>query len=165
MNDDADPTLPTGPRRWLPTGLLLAATAWLLVVFPSLSAEVALHYDLRGQATDVGARAQLLVLPAVGLLLDLLLKIVGALAAQRPELVALPVKLTADNRARVLGLTLGCCGFLRAAVAVFFGLLIVSCTEGARTGVLLVSPAVLGAWPAVVVVGLAGYVVAMRRAA
>jgi len=95
------PLLPQTLPEWL---LALGAAAALLCQFlivlaawPEIPDQVPQHFDAAGQADAWGAKATLLVLPAVNLVVFLIMTVVSRF----PHISSLPVEVTALNARRV----------------------------------------------------------------
>jgi len=155
---------PARRAGWLPAAPLALGTAVLLVLFFGLPPEVALHFDAKGFVDHVGARAQLLTLPIMAVVIDLVMYVRATVTLSTPETMRLPVALTESNRDRVLDLYLRWTTTLRWLVNAMLGTVMVLQAISARIERPLFGAAWVVPWVIVVVVVSVGYLRAMKRA-
>jgi Domain of unknown function (DUF1648) len=128
------PLLPQTLPEWL---LEFAATAALLSQFliviaawPEMPEQVPQHFDAAGQADAWGAKATLLLLPAVNLVVFAIMTLVSRF----PHISSLPVEVTAANARRVFRLVRFQTIWLKAVVALVLAYMSWRTVEQARGG-------------------------------
>ena len=96
--------------------VLLGSIVFILIRFPSLPAQIPMHYNAAGEIDGYGSRLTLLLMPAIGLVLD------GSivLAERFPKSWNTGVKITLYNRVRVYRLVRDLLAELRLCMAIFF---------------------------------------------
>jgi uncharacterized membrane protein len=67
---------------------VLALFGWLSFAYPSLPAQIPLHYDIRGGADRIGPRVGLLALPIIGMLAWTVNGLLGGLIHPRQQVAA-----------------------------------------------------------------------------
>jgi uncharacterized membrane protein len=166
MADNPDETLDRGGRlwSWLPTLLLVAAAGYQASLFGRLPAEVPMHFDLHGQPNGVGPKGSLWIVVVMALVFDGLLAFTGRLGDFAPQLLNLPVKLTDENRGRVLGVYRGMIRAMRLEIDAFMALMIVASARAALDLSLSVPMAAVGVFVGVLLATVVGYAVALKRA-
>jgi uncharacterized membrane protein len=119
------------------------------------------HFDLAGQPNGWGSPSSLLLLPAVALALYLII----TLASLFPSAFNFPVRVTTENRARLQALALQMVSWLKAETICMFVWIQSSILDGIRHGRFSMSAALVPASLVLVFGTIAGYVLAMVRAA
>jgi uncharacterized membrane protein len=143
---------------------LMVWVTWAALYGPDpLPATIATHFDMAGHANGWGSSKMLLLLPAVALSIYLVMTLV----ARAPGSFNYPVRVTAENRPRLEKLSLKMIGWLKAEVLCLVAWLqnatIVAArhpAQGFAPPVILVPVSI-----AVIFATIAGFIVAMRRAA
>ena len=98
-------------------GVLIAAIAFILIRWPSLPAEIPIHFNARGEIDGYGGRFALLLMPLIGLVMDAVVALVGRF----PKSWNTGVRVTLYNRVRVYRLTRDLLAELRFTTALLFG--------------------------------------------
>ena len=143
------------PRRapvWLPALPLLLGLVALLIIYVGLRPEVALHFTANGFVDHVGPRSQLLTLPIMAFVFDVVMVVRAKVSSSTPETLRLPITVTEANRERVAAIHQEWMTSLRWLANTLLGLAMVLTALAARFERRLVSPGWL--LLAVVVMGL-----------
>ncbi|MBI5833549.1 MAG: DUF1648 domain-containing protein [Armatimonadetes bacterium] len=149
---------------WLPALPLALGVLILLVLYPGLRPEVALHFDANGAVDHVGPRAQLLTLPLMAVIFDLVMLMRAKVALSTPETLRVPVAVTEANREQVAVLYARWMTALRWSANSTLGLAMVLEAASARLERHLISPLWVLPCVLVVVIFSARYLRAMKRA-
>ena len=97
--------------------LLLGSIAYILIVWHKLPQQIPTHYNAAGEIDGTGGRGTLLILPIVGLVMDLSIALVGRF----PKSWNTGKRVTVLNRVRVYRLVRDLMADLRLAMALMFG--------------------------------------------
>ena len=100
----------------LAPAILLGTLVYLLVIWNSLPVRIPMNYNMTGEITGYGGRATLLIMPIIGLVMDLSI----ALVERFPKSWNTGVRVTVLNRVRVYRLVRTLMADLRLACAVMF---------------------------------------------
>lgn len=96
--------------------ILLGSFVYLLLLMHTLPERIPSHYNTAGEITGYSSRGALLIMPAVALVTDLIMVIVGRF----PQSWNVGVRVTVLNRARVYRLVRDLMADYRLALAVMF---------------------------------------------
>jgi uncharacterized membrane protein len=97
--------------------ILLGSVVYILILWHTLPEQIPTHYNTAGQIDGYGGRGTLLIMPIVGLVMDLTLALVGRF----PKSWNTGVRVTVLNRARVYRLVRDLMAELRLSMALLFG--------------------------------------------
>ena len=97
--------------------ILLGCLATILIIWHRLPEEIPTHYNAAGEIDGYGGRGVLLLMPIIGLVMDLVIAIVGRF----PRSWNVGVRVTVLNRTKVYRLVRDLMAELRLTMAVFFG--------------------------------------------
>ena len=96
--------------------LLLGSIAYILILWHKLPEQIPTHYNFAGEIDGYGGRGTLLLMPIIGLVMDLSL----ALVCRFPQSWNTGVRVTVLNRTRVYRLVRDLMADLRLSMAVLF---------------------------------------------
>lgn len=96
--------------------LLLGSIVFILIRWPRLPEQIPSHYSIAGEIDGYSGRGILLLMPIIGLVMDLLLALVGRF----PKSWNTGARVTLYNRVRVYRLVRDLMAELRLAGALFF---------------------------------------------
>lgn len=96
--------------------LLLGSIAYILILWHKLPEQIPTHYNMAGEIDGYGGRGTLLLMPIIGLVMDLSL----ALVCRFPQSWNTGVRVTVLNRTRVYRLVRDLMADLRLSMAVLF---------------------------------------------
>ena len=96
--------------------LLLGSIAYILILWHKLPEQIPTHYNFAGEIDGYGGRGTLLLMPIIGLVMDLSL----ALVCRFPQSWNTGVRVTVPNRTRVYRLVRDLMADLRLSMAVLF---------------------------------------------
>ena len=97
--------------------LLLGSIAYILILWHKLPEQIPTHYNMAGEIDGYGGRGTLLLMPIIGLVMDLSL----ALVCRFPQSWNTGVRVTVLNRTRVYRLVRDLMADLRLSMALAFG--------------------------------------------
>ena len=100
----------------LSTVLLLGSIVYILILWHKLPEQIPTHYNMAGEIDAYGGRGILLLMPIIGLVMNLTLAIVGRF----PQSWNTGVRVTVLNRTRGYRLVRDLMADLRLSMAVFF---------------------------------------------
>ena len=100
----------------LAPAILLASILYILIVWHTLPERIPSHYNMAGEIDGYGSRATLLLMPVIGLVVDLSV----ALAGRFPKSWNTGVRINSLNRVRVYRLVRDLMADLRLACALIF---------------------------------------------
>ena len=128
------PLLPPPLPEWVlelgATAALLSQFLIVLAAWPEIPDQVPRHFDASGQADAWGAKATLLLLPAVNLVVFAMMTVVSRF----PHISSLPIKVTAVNARRVYRLVRFQTIWLKAIIALVLAYMSWRTIEQARGG-------------------------------
>ena len=96
--------------------LLLGSIAYILILWHKLPEQIPTHYNFAGEIDGYGGRGTLLLMPIIGLVMDLSL----ALVCRFPQSWNTGVRVTVLNRTRVYRLVRDLIADLRLSMALLF---------------------------------------------
>ncbi len=96
--------------------LLLGSIAYILILWHKLPEEIPTHYNMAGEIDGYGGRGTLLLMPIIGVVMDLTM----ALVCRFPQSWNTGVRVTVLNRARVYRLVRDLMADLRLSMALIF---------------------------------------------
>ena len=97
--------------------ILLGSIAAILILWHKLPEQIPTHYNASGEIDGYGGRGVLLLMPIIGLVMDLVLALVGRL----PQSWNTGVRVTVLNRTKVYRLVRDLMADLRLSTALLFG--------------------------------------------
>lgn len=139
---------------------LLWMTAAALYGAGHLPDKIPTHFDLAGNPNAWGPAQMLLLLPAVGIFLYLTISLVSRF----PGSFNYPVRVSAQNRARLQSIAMNMVAFLKAETICLFALLQYYTLQAARSSRLGLPPFLMLSAIAVIFVTMGWHIAAMRRA-
>ena len=101
----------------LAPAILLGSFACVLILWHSLPEQIPIHYNAAGEIDGYGGRGSLLLMPIIGLVMDLTI----VLTSRFPQTWNTGVRVTVLNRVRVYRLVRDLIAELRLTMALFFG--------------------------------------------
>ena len=96
--------------------ILLGSIVYILIIWKKLPEQIPTHYNFAGEIDGYGGRGTLLLMPIIGLVMDLSL----ALVCRFPQSWNTGVRVTVLNRTRVYRLVRDLMADLRLSMAVLF---------------------------------------------
>jgi len=142
-------------------GVLWAVTAYALLGANRLPPRIPIHFDLAGHPNGWGEPTVLLLVPAIGTVMYVLMTVVS----RYPGSFNYPVRVTPANRAALQELALRMMAWLKAELLVLFAWIQHGSIEAARGSQGALSPVFILVVIAVVFSTVGWHIVAMRRAA
>lgn len=112
---------------WIP---LFTCFVFLAVYWKRIPDQVPSHYDLSGNVTEYGSKMSFLIMPFVGLLAYVLMRVVE----EFPSAWNIPVRMTRENRGRILRATKDMMVILKVELVALFSILTILTVFGVSVG-------------------------------
>ena len=141
---------------------VLIWVTWSALAGPDpLPERIPTHFDMQGHPNGWGSPAMLLLLPVIAVALYLMMTVV----ARFPSSFSYPVRVTAENRARLQELTLNMVAWLKTELVCLFAWMQWSIIQMIRSGHGRLSPALVPGFLIVIFGTIGFHIFALFRAA
>lgn len=109
-------------------GILLGSTIFVLVMWPHVPDQIPTHFNLAGEADSYGGKGQMIML----IVLAWVMFIAMTVLVKFPNRWNIPVKVTAENRARLYAITRGMLEIVKLLATLLLSTLFISITIAAK---------------------------------